>query len=157
MILPCKQPQPILIADADDDNRLLVLDAFRDSGVIVDIHFVENGAQLLDYLYRRNHYKAMKEEPLPAMVLLYLNMPVLDGREALLEIRREHTLDVLPVVIFTTSKSPVDIRITFELGANLYITKPSSYAYLIRTIGALMALDVRKRPESEFEYVLRVV
>lgn len=156
MILRHKCRQPILVADDDDDDRLLMCDAFRDCGVAADLHFVENGEQLLDYLHRRNRYGMMKETPLPAMVLLDLNMPVLDGREALREIRNEHALDNLPVIIFTTSKSPLDIRFTFELGASLYITKPSSYKYLIRTVEALMATDIGSARGNEREYVLRV-
>ncbi len=157
MILRHRCQQPILVADDDDDDRLLTLDAFRDCGIEADIHFVENGEQLLEYLFRRGVYAAMKEHLLPSLILLDLNMPVLDGREALREIRSEGTLDTVPVVILTTSNSPSDIRFTFELGASLYITKPSSYKYLIRTVETLMKRDINKAPDNEWEFVLRVV
>lgn len=114
----------ILIADDDEDDILLVKSALEDCGYTGKIDFVENGIVLLEYLN-----KNIKK--LPDLVLLDLNMPKKDGREVLIEVRKNEDLTSLPMIVFTTSKSPEDIKTCYANGANCYLSKPSSFDDLV--------------------------
>ena len=103
----------VVMADDDADDRMLVKDAFKETHPSCGLDFVENGEQLLDYLSRRG-----TGAPYPGLILLDLNMPRMDGREALAEIRRDPNLRCIPVVIFTTSCAEDDVLRTYDLGAN---------------------------------------
>ena len=128
----------ILMADDDADDRLLAKDALAECQMAGDLHFVENGEELLDYLHRRGKYTALAESPRPGLILLDLNMPKKDGREALREIKADPALRKIPVVVLTTSKADTDIGRIYELGANSFISKPVSFESLVdvmKTIG----------------------
>jgi len=128
----------ILMADDDADDRLLAKDALAECQLAGDLHFVENGEELLDYLHRRGKYTQMAESPRPGLILLDLNMPKKDGREALREIKADPALRKIPVVVLTTSKADTDIGRIYELGANSFISKPVSFESLVdvmKTIG----------------------
>ena len=124
------KPIIILMADDDSDDRMLVKDAFDESRLNNDLHFVEDGEQLIDYLYRRGNFAHLKGQPYPGLILLDLNMPKKDGREALAEIKRDPDLRRIPVVILTTSRAEEDILRTYDLGANSFITKPVTFESL---------------------------
>ncbi len=94
------KPIIILMADDDSDDRMLVKDAFDESRLNNDLHFVEDGEQLIDYLYRRRNFAHLKGQPYPGLILLDLNMPKKDGREALAEIKKDPDLRRIPIVIF---------------------------------------------------------
>ncbi len=126
----------ILMADDDDDDRLLTRDAVAEAGVDGDLHFVQNGEELLDYLCRRGKYEA-SEAPRPGLILLDLNMPLKDGREALREIRADPELRRIPVVVLTTSKADTDIGAIYELGANSFISKPFQFEALVAVMKML--------------------
>ena len=130
-MIPTAQPIVILMADDDADDRLLTQDAMTDARVINDLHFVTNGEELMDYLYRRGRYADMATSPRPGLILLDLNMPKKDGREALQEIKVDPNLRRIPVVILTTSKAEEDIYRSYDLGANSFITKPVTFESLI--------------------------
>ncbi|HZA28069.1 MAG TPA: response regulator [Gammaproteobacteria bacterium] len=130
-MIPTAQPIVILMADDDADDRLLTQDAMTDARVINDLHFVTNGEELMDYLYRRGRYADMATSPRPGLILLDLNMPKKDGREALQEIKADPNLRRIPVVILTTSKAEEDIYRSYDLGANSFITKPVTFESLI--------------------------
>ena len=127
----------ILMADDDDDDRLLTRDAVAEAGLDGDIHFVENGEELLDYLYRRGKYQQASTAPRPGLILLDLNMPLKDGREALREIRADPELRRIPVVVLTTSKADTDIGAIYELGANSFISKPFQFEALVGVMKTL--------------------
>jgi len=125
------KPIVILLADDDEEDRMLAADALAASRVVNDLRFVEDGDELLDYLYNRGRFSNAQESPRPGLILLDLNMPRKDGREALREIKADPELRRIPVVILTTSKAEEDIYRTYDLGANSFITKPVSFEGLV--------------------------
>jgi len=126
---PNGRPIVILLADDDEEDRMLAADALEESRVVNDLRFVEDGEELLDYLYHRGQYT--ENSPTPGLILLDLNMPRKDGREALREIKADPDLRRIPVVVLTTSKAEEDIYRTYDLGANSFITKPVSFDGLV--------------------------
>jgi two-component system response regulator len=132
------RPITILMADDDADDRLLTKEAFEASQLANDLRFVENGVELMDYLYQRGAYSDPASAPRPGLILLDLNMPKKDGREVLAEIRSVPAFRCIRVIVMTTSKAEEDIYRTYNLGAASYITKPVTFEALvdvIRTLG----------------------
>lgn len=127
----------ILMADDDDDDRLLTRDAVAEAGLEGNLLFVQNGEELLDYLCRRGKYHEPSSAPRPGLILLDLNMPLKDGREALREIRADPELRRIPVVVLTTSKADTDIGAIYELGANSFISKPFQFEALVAVMKML--------------------
>ena len=127
----------ILMADDDADDRLLAKDAFHECQLDRGLEFVENGEDLMDYLRHRGKYAARKDERLPGLILLDLNMPRKDGREALQEIKGDPDFRRIPVVVFTTSRADTDIGRVYDLGANSFITKPVAFDALVSVMRAL--------------------
>ncbi len=119
----------ILIADDDEDDKFLLKSAFEESGIDAPLSFVDNGQELMEFL--------LKAKKLPSIILLDLNMPKKDGREALKEIKENPKFRSIPILILTTSNSPEDIRNCYFLGANCFITKPSTFEGLMKVIGEL--------------------
>lgn len=127
----------ILMADDDDDDFMLTKKALGESKLLNTLVRVNDGEELLDYLYRRGEYNELNA-PRPGVILLDLNMPRKDGREALKEIKSDESLRNIPVVVFTTSKAEEDIYKTYQLGVNSFITKPVTFDNLtqvMRTLG----------------------
>ena len=127
----------ILLAEDDADDRLLVQDAMADCDWQAEVRFVENGEELLDYLLRRGKYDQPADAPKPGLILLDLNMPRKDGREALREIKAHPELRRIPVVVLTTSKADTDIGGLYDLGANSFISKPVHFDTLVTAMRAL--------------------
>lgn len=151
MIDPGK-PITILVADDDEEDRMLTRDALEESRVINELHFVEDGDELLDYLHRRGRYSDPASSPRPGLILLDLNMPRKDGREALREIKEDSELRRIPVIILTTSKAEEDVIRTYDLGANSFITKPVDFASMVdimREIGRYWIEIVELPPDSK--------
>ena len=121
----------ILLAEDDADDRLLVKEALAEGRVLNDLRAVEDGEELLDYLRRQGRYADPEESPRPGLVLLDLNMPRKDGREALREIKADPDLKRIPVVVMTTSKAEEDVLRSYDLGANSYVTKPVTFERLV--------------------------
>jgi len=117
----------VLMADDNPDDRFLTREAFYEANLKNKLDFVENGEDLMDYLFRKNKYQNLVNEPLPGLILLDLNMPRKDGREALKEIKSNPKLRKIPVIILTTSKAEEDILKTYDLGVNSFILKPISF------------------------------
>ncbi|GGW89922.1 response regulator [Alteromonas halophila] len=135
-----KQPSPItiLMADDDEDDRLLTLDALKESRVLNNLYCVEDGIELLEFLRREGKYSNPEDAPRPSLILLDLNMPRKDGREALQELKADPVLRSIPVVILTTSKAEEDMLRGYDLGCASYITKPVDFdglVELMRTLG----------------------
>lgn len=125
------------MADDDEEDLLLAKGALEACRLANDLHCVRNGEELLDYLYRRGEYSDLASSPRPGLILLDLNMPRKDGREALREIKADPDLRYIPVVILTTSKAEEDIYRTYDLGANSYITKPVTFHSLVEIMQSL--------------------
>ncbi len=114
----------ILVAEDDPDDRVLIRRAIVDIKAPYELFFVSDGLQLLDFLHRQGPYA---KTPRPDLVLLDLNMPRLDGRDALALMKKDNALRSIPVVVFSTSRASSDRELSSRLGAKYYITKPSSY------------------------------
>ena len=125
------------MADDDEDDRLLTLDALKESRVLNNLYCVEDGVELLEYLRREGKYADPKDSPRPSLILLDLNMPRKDGREALQEIKADPSLRGIPVVILTTSKEEEDMLKGYDLGCASYITKPVNFEGLVDLMRAL--------------------
>lgn len=126
--------QIILIAEDDADDRFLLQSAFEENGFNDQLHFVENGVAVMEYLRERT---VDMETGLPVFILLDLNMPKKDGREVLREIKQVPELRRIPVVVFSTTNNRQEMVRCYELGANSYITKPNSFEALIRIIESI--------------------
>jgi CheY-like chemotaxis protein len=131
-----KPPVTVLMADDDEDDRLLARDAFLECGIDAELRFVEDGEELLDYLNKRGIY-AMQAAPTPAFILLDLNMPRKDGREALAAIKEHPLLRRIPVVVLTTSRAEEDVKRSYDLGVSSFISKPSSFESLVDLVRTL--------------------
>ncbi|HEY7885843.1 MAG TPA: response regulator [Cellvibrionaceae bacterium] len=127
----------ILMADDDADDRLLAEEAMIESRVLNELHFVEDGVELLAYLRGEEKFADRGKYPLPGLILLDLNMPKMDGREALAAIKSDQVLRRIPVVILTTSKAEEDMLRGYDLGAASYITKPVTFDVLVDLMRAL--------------------
>lgn len=125
------------MADDDEDDRLLTQDALAESRVVNELHFVEDGVELLEYLERRGKFADKAVSPRPGLILLDLNMPRMDGREALEAIKANPNLKGIPVVILTTSKQEEDMVKGYNLGAASYITKPVTFDGLVELMKTL--------------------
>jgi CheY-like chemotaxis protein len=132
-----RKPITILMADDDPDDRALTKEAFAESHVANDLRFVENGEELLDYLHRRGKFTDPASSPWPGIILLDLNMPKKDGREALREIKSDPRFRGIRVVIMTTSKAEEDVVRSYDLSASSYIAKPVTFERLVDVVKAL--------------------
>jgi CheY-like chemotaxis protein len=138
MIGKIKKEVTILIADDDADDRQMTKEALQESCLLNDIRFVEDGEELMDYLLRRGKYEDPDVSPRPGLILLDLNMPKKDGREALQEIKGNSELRSIPVIVLTTSNAESDVLKTYNLGVNTFISKPVTFKEMIevtRSIG----------------------
>ncbi len=125
------RPITVLYADDDPEDRMLVKEAWEESRLANELHFVEDGEELLDYLHRRGNYAGLADQPLPGMILLDLNMPRMDGREALQHLKADPRLRLIPTVVLTTSKAEEDIFRAYDLGVNSFIVKPVTFQSLV--------------------------
>lgn len=133
-----KIPITILICDDDVDDRMLTQQALEDAHISNNIRFVEDGEQLLDYLYQRGEYLDQNgTAPRPGLILLDLNMPKMDGREALKIIKEDKTLHDIPIVVLTTSGLDQDIIRSYQLGVNSFIPKPVTFSGLVEAMNVL--------------------
>lgn len=131
------KPVTLLMADDDADDCLLTKEALAESRIINDLYFVADGEQLLDYLLRRNAYTDPAKSPRPDLILLDLNMPRKDGREALRDIKADPSLRIIPILVLTTAKAEEDILRTYDLGASAFITKPVTFEGLVEVMKTL--------------------
>lgn len=132
-----EKPITLLVADDDPDDRMLTREALAENQFSSGLRFVEDGEELLDYLYQRGRYSSPADAPRPDLILLDLNMPKMDGREALREIKADAALRRIPVVVLTTSQADEDIYRVYDLGVNSFIIKPVSFDALVKIVCAL--------------------
>ncbi len=132
-----RMPIVILMADVDAEDREFAREALAESRLANTLFFVEDGEQLMDFLHRRGAYADPASSPRPGLILLDLNMPRKDGREALQEIKEDPELRAIPVVVLTTSKAEEDVVRTYRLGVNSYIQKPVTFDQLVKVMKEL--------------------
>jgi CheY-like chemotaxis protein len=129
------KPITILLADDDEEDRELTREALQDARLANEMRFVVDGQDLMDYLRRQGRYAdAGVEAPRPGIILLDLNMPKKDGREALAEIKGDPHLRRIPVIVLTTSKDEEDVLRSYDLGVSSFITKPVTFAGLVEVM-----------------------
>jgi CheY-like chemotaxis protein len=128
------RPITILMAEDDPDDRLLAAKALKSRRLANELRFVEDGEELMDFLRHRGKFADHAVSPRPGLILLDLNMPRKDGREALAEIKADPHLRRIPVIVLTTSKAEEDILRSYDIGANSYITKPVTFEELAHAI-----------------------
>lgn len=117
----------VLMADDDEDDCQLVEAAFQEIGIAHDLRFVDDGVELLDYLYNEGDYADPEKYPTPGLIRLDLNMPRIDGREALAKIKSDPQLKNIPILIFTTSREERDIVLSKQAGASSFLSKPEGF------------------------------
>ena len=147
-----RKPLTILLADDDADDRMLTRDAFEESRLRNNLEMVEDGEELMDYLHNRGKFSGDGAKTQPSLILLDLNMPRKDGREALKEIKACPELRQIPIIILTTSKAEEDIIRTYDLGVNSFITKPVTFEALVevlKTVGKYWFEIVELPPTKE--------
>lgn len=126
-----------VIADDDSDDRMMIEDAFRENRLANPRVYVEDGEQLLEYLRSAAVKGNGSGKNFPALILLDLNMPRLDGRGVLAKLKLDPDLRRIPVVVLTTSKLEEDILRTYDLGVSSFITKPVSFDDLVNVVRTL--------------------
>lgn len=127
----------VLVAEDDPDDCLLVREAWQENRLTSELQFVSDGEELTDYLRRRGRFARPDASPRPDLILLDLNMPRKDGREALREIKSDPDFRRIPVVVLTTSVSEEDITRTYDLGVNSFIVKPSAFEKIVLLVREL--------------------
>jgi CheY-like chemotaxis protein len=150
LMKPTPQPIRLLLAEDDPDDQLLIREALTESRIANELDVVSDGEELLDYLKRRGAYRDLDGQPLPGLIFLDLNMPRLDGREALREIKGDPELKRIPVTVLTTSDAEEDVLRTYDLGVNSFVTKPMRFEDLVevvRTLGRYW-LEIVELPPS---------
>ena len=121
------KPIRIHMCDDDPDDQLLVNDALEEARLGNPIDFSNNGKELLEYLNREGKFSHLVDEPLPGLILLDLNMPIMVGREVLSKIKQHDKFRSIPIIVLTTSKAEADIARTYDMGVNSFIMKPVSF------------------------------
>ena len=125
---------PILIAEDDEDDYLLTIEALKEAGVDSQIKWVKDGEELMDYLEPIGAKIRKTDSEFPSLILLDLNMPRKNGREVLEEIKKNESLRKIPVIVLTTSKAETDINHAYDLGVNSYIQKPVRFSEFVEVI-----------------------
>jgi CheY-like chemotaxis protein len=132
-----RKPIDILLAEDDEDDYLLISEALKESRLANKMHWVKDGEELMDYLHRRGDFADPERSPFPGIILLDLNMPRKDGREALKEIKTDPALRKIPIIILTTSKAEEDILRSYDLGVNSFIRKPVQFEDFVEMVKVL--------------------
>lgn len=132
-----RYPITILLADDDEEDLQMTQEALQESRLGNDLRFTFDGEELMDYLLRRDKYADPADSPTPGLILLDLNMPKKDGREALAEIKANPELRTIPVIVLTTSRAEEDIFRTYDIGVSSFITKPVTFDDLVEAMKVL--------------------
>ncbi len=148
---PTLKPVTILVADDDPDDRQLTQEAFSESKLANDLRFVEDGVEVFDYLNRIGKFADPATSPWPSILLLDLNMPRMDGREVLVELKKNARYAGIRVIVMTTSKSEADINKAYLLNAASYITKPVTFDSLVNVVTTLGKywLEIVELPDND--------
>ena len=127
----------IVMADDDPEDCELTAEALRAADLDIPLIFVHDGIELMDFLKRRNQFEDVDDMPLPALILLDLNMPRMGGHAVLEMIKHDRELSKIPIVVLTTSSNLDDVERTYRLGAQSYLIKPHSFADLVEKVREL--------------------
>ncbi|NVN88732.1 MAG: response regulator [Rhodopseudomonas sp.] len=127
----------VLVAEDHNYDKMILKEVFSRAGITADLHFVGDGEQMLDYLYRRGNFAEELSAPTPALILLDLNMPRLDGRKVIHILRADETLRHLPVIALSTSESQKHITEAYSIGINAYLVKPANIPDYVAKITSL--------------------
>ena len=149
-----KIPSTILVCDDDEDDRMLTRQALGHAHISNSVRFVVDGEQLLDYLYRRGEFAGESGKARrPGLILLDLNMPKMDGREALKAIKEDPTLQDIPVVVLSSSRLDADLERSYQLGVNSFITKAVTFPELVKTMKVLCRywLEIVELPPASLQ------
>jgi CheY-like chemotaxis protein len=144
------KPVTILLAEDDPDDQYLISEALDENRLNARLFIVSDGEELLDYLNRRGKYQDSELWPMPSLILLDLNMPRKDGREALREIKADPALQHIPIVALTTSQAERDVTQTYQSGVSGFITKPVHFSDLreiMKSIGMYWLNTTRLPPD----------
>ena len=128
------KPLSILIAEDDEDDYLLTVEALKEAGIEQEVHWVKDGNEIMEYLSSRLTDSNGSSSQLPSVILLDLNMPKKDGREALEEIKSNPDFRKIPVIVMTTSSADTDVTKSYDLGVNSFIQKPDRFHELVETV-----------------------
>jgi CheY-like chemotaxis protein len=142
----------VLMADDDEDDCLIVKSAFQEIGFNHDLRFVADGRELLDYLYNAGEFADPEIYPKPKLILLDLNMPRMDGREALATIKADPQLQDIPVLILTTSKEEGDIALSKQAGASSFLSKPEIFQDLTDMLSKF-CVTIMHNPNIPFQVI----
>jgi CheY-like chemotaxis protein len=140
----------LLVEDSPRDAEL-ILDALEGSQLANEVFHVRDGAEALDYLYRRGAFAERTEEGQPALILLDLKLPKVDGLEVLRQIKGDHELKLVPVVMMTSSREERDVLQSYQLGVNAYVVKPlkfSDFVQAVKEVGAFWGIVNEVPPGS---------
>lgn len=129
-----KNQVSILVADDDVEDCQMIKEALQESRLINQLHFVHNGEELMQYLNHQGKFNDRNKYPRPGIILLDLNMPKMDGREALIKIKSNPKLRSIPVIVLTTSSAEEDIERVYNVGVNSFITKPVEFNSLVQIL-----------------------
>lgn len=129
-----KRQFTILIVEDDPVDTELLIEALQDDRLVNEVKYVRDGTELMNYLRQENGFRDKSQSPRPDLILLDLNLPKMDGREALKEVKSDPNFRRIPVIVMTTSKSEEDIYLSYNLGANSYIVKPFSFDSMVEII-----------------------
>jgi CheY-like chemotaxis protein len=143
----------ILLVDDNDDDVLLMTRAMRKAGIINPVQVLTHGSQAMDYLERRPPYSDARQYPFPMLILLDLKMPRMSGFELLEWIRKQPKLKRLWVIILTHSPESSDVIRAYDLGANSYLVKPSTFSALVELATFLKQywLTLAEKPDCQRE------
>jgi chemotaxis family two-component system response regulator Rcp1 len=144
-----RSPVEILLVEDNPGDERLTREALKEGKVYNNLHWVKDGVEAMEFLYRRGKYK---DVPRPDIILLDLNLPKKDGREVLQEIKGDEALKRIPVVVLTTSKAEEDVLKTYDLHANCYVTKPvdlEKFIVVVRSIDVFWLTVVTLPPNGD--------
>src|SRR5690554_462507 len=141
-------PLTILVVDDDEDDRMIIARALQQHRGQIGVVAVNDGQEMVEYLRREGPYADARSYPRPALILLDLNMPRMNGMEALRLIKSDPEMRRIPVVILTTSDAEVDVKEAYNVGANAFVRKPVTFAGLRQALGQVSDFwfDVARRP-----------
>jgi two-component system, response regulator len=124
----------ILLVEDNPDHAHLTIRALRDGDLLNDIHWVKDGAEALDYLYRRGRYADPATAPRPGLILLDIKLPKQDGHDVLRRIKSDEELRVIPVVMLTTSTRDDEVSAAYQTGANSFVAKPVNFTEFMEKV-----------------------
>ena len=140
---PMMSPRKILLVEDSPDDADLTVMSLKEAGMLNEVVVLEDGAQAVDYLFCKNRHSSRDPADTPALVLLDIKLPLLDGIEVLRQLRANNQTKLLPVVVLTTSREDIDLVRAYETGANAYVRKPvnfSEFGEAVRKLGMFWLL-----------------